>query len=191
MAVKKGIGRSNQPDPKADEKRLLKFIEGKITQAELQGISKKSLEKIAKIGFDALQQGKFDDADVVFRGLVALDPYEPYFLSALGALALRRDNLEEAEAWYSRSIEAAQAKRQKAPIARANRGEVRLMQERLEDAIDDLATAIEEDPQFQQPTTERARALLAEVSRQMEAQADSLPLDTAEEGSAALPNDET
>ena len=104
------------------------------------------------------------EAEALFRGLVALDAYEPYFMTALGSIAQRRDDVEQAEAWYSRAIDCDGP----TPVARAHRGEIRLLNDDLENAVEDLALAIQEDPKFEEPTTERARALLAELKRKLD-----------------------
>ena len=139
------------------------FLDGKVTLGELQGIDENSQLKVAKIGFDYIESGKYADAEVIFKGLIALNPYEAYNYVCLGSIAQRRNELEAAEGWYSRAIDCEGPQ----PIAHANRGEVRLMLERLEDAVGDLAQAIKQDPKFKEATTERARALLAEVSKQV------------------------
>ena len=144
------------------------FMEGKITLGEMSGFDRGSQGKVAAIGMEYLTNGKLTEAELVFRGLMAMDPYEPFYFAALGSVHQRREEWPDAEAWYSRAIEASAEKNEHNPAARANRGEVRLMMERLEDAVEDLTTAIQEDPEFTEPTTERARVLLTEVKRQLE-----------------------
>ncbi len=182
MAVRKGITKKKKEKgaddgPKEltseelgglDPKVVEDFMRGRITLGELQGFDKGSQGKVATIGLEYLENGKFIEAENVFTGLLAMDPYEPFYFEALGSICQRREDWPNAEAWYSRALEAAAEKNTRSATARANRGEVRLMMGRLEDAVDDLTQAIVEDPDFKEPTTERARRLLAEVNRQIE-----------------------
>ncbi|MCP4500529.1 MAG: tetratricopeptide repeat protein [Deltaproteobacteria bacterium] len=182
MAVRKGITRKKKSKDSGDGPKELTsedlggldpkivedFMRGRITLGEMQGFDKGSQGKVAAIGLEYLENGKLIEAQNVFTGLLAMDPYEPFYFEALGSICQRREEWTDAEAWYSRSLEAAAEKNTRSPSARANRGEVRLMMQRLEDAVDDLTQAIIEDPDFKEPTTERARMLLTEVKRQID-----------------------
>lgn len=43
------------------------------------------------------------------------------------------------------------------------------MLERIEDAAEDLVEAVKADPQAKHPTTQRAKALLVEIKKQLDA----------------------
>lgn len=137
---------------------------GQITLGDLEGISKAQQYEMAKVGYAALVGGKLDTAKTVFEGLLALDPFDVYFLSALGSVAQQRNELEEAERRYSRALEI----NPYSPFALAHRGEVRLMQGKLEAAVDDLLRAIEEDPAGRDPGVQRARATLTILVQQID-----------------------
>jgi Flp pilus assembly protein TadD len=119
---------------------------------------------MAKVGYAALLAGKLETAKTVFEGLLALDPFDVYFLSALGSVAQQNGNLEEAERRYSRALEINPF----SPFALSHRGEVRLMQGRVEDGVDDLLRAIEEDPAGRDPGVQRARATLTILIQQLD-----------------------
>ena len=147
-----------------DPKRLMKFVAGVITLAELEGITKEQQHEMAKLGHRVLRQGKLDEAKTVFEGLVALDPHDAYFHLALGSIAQRNDALEEADERYTRALEINPF----SPHALANRGEVRMMQGRMLEGAKDLMKALEEDPEVRQEATKRARATIGVVLEQLQ-----------------------
>lgn len=145
--------------------RVQAFLHGHLTLGELEGISKERQYQMAKIGFDYLREGKLEQAKKVFEGLQALDPYDAYFLTALGAIAQETGDFEQADKLYSRALEINPF----SVMALANRGEVRLASGRLEDAIGDLAKALQEDPEGKEPASRRARVLVSMMREQLEA----------------------
>jgi tetratricopeptide (TPR) repeat protein len=159
-AVKKGAAKRVAWDPK----RLTKFVAGVITLGELEGITKEKQYEMAKLGHRFIRQGKLDEAKHVFEGLLALDPRDAYFHLALGSIAQRENELDEAEERYT----AALSINPYSPPALANRGEVRMMQGRMLDGAKDLLRALEEDPECRQEATKRARATIGVVLQQLE-----------------------
>lgn len=147
-----------------DRKRLQKFLSGIITLAELEGISKDEQYEMAKIGHQHLRQGKLESAKKVFDGLVALDPRDAYFHLALGSIAQRANELEEADKRYSTALDLNPFN----TPARANRGEVRMMLGRLVEGAQDLLRAVQEDSEERHASTKRARVTLALVRTQLE-----------------------
>lgn len=147
-----------------DPRRLEAFIAGHITLGELEGIPKEAQHEMAQTGFRFFTEGKLEQAKKVFTGLLALDPFDAYFLTALGAIAQQEGNLDEAEARFSRALEI----NPYSPSALVGRGEVRLIQGKLLEAAGDLAKAIAEDPEGTDPATQRARGLAANVKALIE-----------------------
>jgi tetratricopeptide (TPR) repeat protein len=147
-----------------DPKRLMKFVAGVITLGELEGITKDQQYEMAKLGHRFIRQGKLAEAKTIFEGLVALDPHDAYFHLALGSIAQRNDDLEEAEERYSRALEINPF----SPHALSNRGEVRMMRGRMLEGAKDLMRAIEEDPEAKQEATKRAKATITVVMEQLE-----------------------
>lgn len=139
-----------------DKKSLEKFLQGKITLGELQGFSKQTQYKLAEMGYNMVGGGKLDDAEKIFRGLVALDPKDPYFLLATGSIAQRKGDLTDAERWYTEALKHSPDH----AVALANRGEVRLELGKLQEGAEDLIEGLKNDPKLIQPTSQRARALL-------------------------------
>lgn len=147
-----------------DPRRVEAFIAGQITLGDLEGIPKEAQHEMAQTGFRFFTEGRLDQARKVFTGLLALDPFDAYFLTALGAIAQQEGNLDEAEQRFSRALEINPF----SPSALTGRGEVRLSQGRLLDAASDLTKAISEDPEGKDPSTQRARGLAANVKNLIE-----------------------
>jgi tetratricopeptide (TPR) repeat protein len=162
---------------------LMQFVMGKVTLGELEGIDKQAQHRLARVGFDLLSEGKLDQATTIFEGLLTLDPYDAYFAMALGAIAQRQNALEKADHHYSRAISLNPAL---AP-ALANRGEVRLSMGRFEEAVADLSASLKEDPKAKDPSTQRARAILATIGRRLEI-AQQNPAAAKAEAEATLKN---
>lgn len=141
--------------------RLQQFIRGQITLAELQGVSKKELHKIAELGHRFLSEGKLDNAKKIFEGLVALDPYDDYAYTALGAIAERRGELEEALELYARAI----ALQPTSSVAHARRGEVLVQLGRSREAGRELLRALELEGEVR--AAQRAKAALAALRPQL------------------------
>lgn len=146
--------------------RVRAFLAGQITLGDLEGIDKQAQYRMAKVGHQYLSEGKLDLAKTVFEGLVALDPFDAYFHTALGSVAQQKGELEEAEARYSRALEINPF----SAVALAHRGEVRVLLGKLKEAAEDIAKAIEEDPEGKEPATQRARATAIMLRKELEAQ---------------------
>jgi tetratricopeptide (TPR) repeat protein len=112
------------------------------------------LERAVK-GFQAYEQGRYDDARAVFSDLAARDPSEGYYRTALGAICLAMDELDEALAHFD---EALRLNPQDCP-ALVNRGEVHLRLGNILQGAQDFSRVVALDPENKDPLTERARLL--------------------------------
>ena len=65
-------------------------MKGNITLGDLLCIPKQEQYKLAEMGFNYIEQGQFENAEKVFRGLLAMDPYDAYYHTVLGTLAHRQ-----------------------------------------------------------------------------------------------------
>ena len=152
-------------DMRPDEAGLKEFLNGKITLGEFEGVDKESQYQMAQMGYHFVEQGKLDEANSIFEGLIALDPKDGYFSMALGVVAQRQERYEDAEHWYSLAIEGDK----KNPIIYANRGEARMNSGNLKGAVNDLVKALTLDPEAKEQTTQRARGLLLQVQSELNA----------------------
>jgi tetratricopeptide (TPR) repeat protein len=139
------------------EDRVRAWAKGEMTLAELDGISGPEMLEMAVMGFAMYEQGRYREAKVIFEGLAALDPLESYYRTALGAVFLAQDKLDQAASEFNEAIKL----NQKDLAALVNRGEVRLRKGMLLEAAEDFKSAVDLDPENKDPLSLRARALAA------------------------------
>ena len=145
----------NQTDPKKREVQE-KLATGQMTIAEAAGISRKQLYAIAHRGYQLLNSGRLEEARRIYAGLTAADPYDSVFHCHLGAVYFRLGEFDKAFEEYDAAIRLNIA----SVDALAGRGELRILKGELRKGIEDLRSALENDPQAQHPSSVRARALL-------------------------------
>jgi len=145
--------------------RVMKWMKGEITLAELSAVSGPEMLEMAVIGFSMYEQGRYDDARVIFDALCALDPREPYYRTALGAVYLAQENLEQAEQLFNEAIRL----NDREIASYVNRGEVYLRQGKILEAAQDFKKAVDLDPENKDPLTRRARLLAAAALQTLEA----------------------
>lgn len=141
-----------------------KLLKGEISQRDYHAISGPEMLQMALIGFRMYEQGKYSEAKTIFQGLIALDPMEAYYYTALGAVYLAEEDLENARAMFSSSI--ALNPKEVAPYV--NRGEVNLREGKILEAAEDFQKAVELDPKHEDPLTQRARVFAAAALEMIE-----------------------
>jgi Flp pilus assembly protein TadD len=145
--------------------RVERWIKGEITMQELDGFSGQDIIEFAEIGHAQYENGRYDEARVIFTGLIALVPQEPYFRTALGCVFMAQENLERAEEMFSEAV----GLKADDLSALVNRGEARLRQGKLEEAALDFKAVVDFDPKRKSPFTLRAQALAAAAVETLEA----------------------
>ena len=145
--------------------RVEKWIKGEITLRELSAVSGPEMLEMAVIGFSMYEQGKYEEAKVVFQGLISLDPKEGYYVTALGAVHLAQENLYDAEMCFNAAIKL----NAKEIASYVNRGEVYLRQGKILEAAQDFKRAVDLDPENKDPLSQRARILAAAALETLEA----------------------
>jgi tetratricopeptide (TPR) repeat protein len=150
--------------------RVEKWIRGEITLQELNGISSSEMLEMAVIGFNMYEQGRYEQAKVIFQGLNALDPNEGYYCTALGAIYLAEEDLEMAERCFDRALELNEGD----IAAHVNRGEVYLRIGKILPAAKDFKRAVELDPEKKDPLAQRARVLARAALETIQAAEDKL-----------------
>jgi len=133
-----------------------KLVSGQITLGEFAGLPRETLYAIAQVGYQLLNSGKLAEAEDIYRGLVAADPYDSVFHCHLGATLHRLGQLDAAVGEYTKALQFNRANLD----ALVGRGEIKLQRQCLAEAIADLHSAIELDPQGRKASTVRARAIL-------------------------------
>lgn len=144
--------------------RQEKLLRGEISQRDYHAISGPEMLQMALIGFRMYEQGKYTEAKTIFQGLIALEPMEAYYYTALGAVFLAEEDLENARAMFSSSI--ALNPKEVAPYV--NRGEVNLREGKILEAAQDFQKAVELDPKYEDPLTQRARVFAAAALEMIE-----------------------
>jgi tetratricopeptide (TPR) repeat protein len=140
-----------------DAQTVLVKEAGRVSLRQMCGMAKQEIEAIAALGFQLYEQGKVDDAESIFNGLVALDSHVYYGYAGLGALSLAGEKLDEAIRWLTRAAEL----NPEDPTVHANLGEALLRQARVEEAAAEFQQALALDPHETDAGANRARAILS------------------------------
>jgi tetratricopeptide (TPR) repeat protein len=137
----------------------------------LFGLSKAELDAIEVLGFELYQQGRNQEAEAIFDGLIALNGpmYQGY--AGKGALALAEQRLEEALEWLSQAAE----RNTDDPAVHANLGETLLRLGRFPKAAAEFEKALALDPAEKNASANRARAIVAGMSTLVRQLEDSRP----------------
>jgi tetratricopeptide (TPR) repeat protein len=130
---------------------------GNTSFSQVFGLAKQEIEAIAVLGFQLYEQGKMNDAEAIFNGLIALDNKVYYGYAGLGAMSLAEEKLDESVRWLTRAAEL----NPKDPTVHTNLGEALLRQGKFREASDYLQLAIAQDPQGLDPGARRARTILS------------------------------
>src|SRR4030095_1591305 len=132
-----------------------KFIEGEVTWAEVEGVSKKVLHEMAQMGYLQLQRGKLKEAEKFFKGLCFLDHKTAYDHTALGSIYQKMDKLGDALAEYTAALELDPT----SMAALVNRGEIYYRCGYVQEPLADLEKAISLDTKGKDRWANRARYL--------------------------------
>lgn len=92
------------------------------TLAEAVGLSQPQAQLLISKAFDLVDVGDLEGAEAIFNGLLVLNPFDAAVHAALGAVLHEQGNLGAAEAAYDEALRLDGA----SPLARVNRGELRL-----------------------------------------------------------------
>ncbi|MBL8152452.1 MAG: tetratricopeptide repeat protein [Blastocatellia bacterium] len=141
-------------------KYLTDVVEGKVTLQEISGIKDEEINAILGIGALMYQQGRWVEAEDLFRGAAMLNRKNAMAHSALGTVLTAAGKYDEALDALSEAL-----KLDPTDIAAlVNRAEVFLKLTMFQEASDDLKKAIELDPNQTNPAANRARAIVVGMS---------------------------
>ena len=130
------------------------------------GMNDEQIETIASFGHALMKQGQFDDAEDIFKGLVAFEPKSFYGFAGLGAIQLHQSYELEGEELDAVLVSAEENLRKATELAPneatpyANLFEVLLKQARLKEAADTFQKAYALDPELNDPGVNRAAAIV-------------------------------
>lgn len=145
--------------------RVQALAEGKMSIKDFMNISGPEMLEMAIIAFQFYEQGRYKEAEALFRGLSNLDPKEPYYMTALGAVYLAQEQLDDALRCFNYSIQV----NGKEIASYVNRGEVFLRQGKVMEAAQDFKKAVDLDPTGKDPLVHRARVLAAAALEALDA----------------------
>jgi tetratricopeptide (TPR) repeat protein len=140
--------------------RVEKFVMGELTLGQLYGITIEEAYSMAEIGYTMMEQGRLKDAQIIFQGLVLSNPYDGYFHAVLGAIYQKLGMIDGAVEEYSLSLALDPSNVE----AYVNRGELMIQKGNFIQAAEDFKSAIAMDPDAENPSANRARALAAIVA---------------------------
>src|SRR5690242_713106 len=76
--------------------KLRSFAKGKITWAELEGMTWEQAKGIAQVGCDLAAAGRLEEARIIFEGLVEGNPFDTAARAALGTVYQKLGRLADA-----------------------------------------------------------------------------------------------
>ncbi len=143
---------------------LMDFLEDKVSLAELKGISREDLFRLAEAGYTKFKHGRMEEAEKIYQGLILLDHRNAYFHAVMGAIHQKRGHPIEAIMEYGQAIRI-----NKTDVsAYVNRGEIYLRHKNYKKAAEDFRQAILMDQSGKNLWANRARSLVIAIKRQME-----------------------
>lgn len=145
------------------------LIYGEITLAEFLGLSRQQLYSIAEVGYQMMTSGKLEQAKQIYKGLVEADPYDSVFHCHLAAAYHKSGELDNAASEYSKALDFNFGNID----ALSGRGEIYFNQGKLTEAVSDLKSAVDLDPEGKFPSSVRARAVLLAIKEIVESHKES------------------
>jgi predicted Zn-dependent protease len=144
--------------------RQEKLLKGEMNLRDYHAISGPEMLQMAQIAFHLYSSGKYQDAETMFNGLIALEPTEAYYHTALGCVYMAQDEFEKAK----KEFDAAIVLNPKELASFLNRGEVHLRMGNVNEAAQDLKACVDLDPTGKDPLALRARVLAAAALEMIE-----------------------
>ncbi|MFA4970964.1 MAG: tetratricopeptide repeat protein [bacterium] len=141
--------------------KVKSFIDGRISWAEVMNFTPEMLFQMAEYGFAQFKQGRYQDAERVFKVLTVLDWNNPYYHSVMGSILQREKRYGEAIAEYSQAIEVDAND----IVSLTNRGEIFMQHGLIDDAEADFKKSIVLDPAGENRFANRARMLLDQIQK--------------------------
>ena len=146
------------------QQRLRKLVgqwsQGRVSLKQIVGLSEEELYAIASQGYFLFLQGKTEPARVIFEGLVAVDPRNPYYYRALGAIYWRLKDGQKAIKQFTYAIRV--APRDVASLV--NRAEIFVAQRNFKAARADLNQALRYSGANDGALINKAKAMLRMTS---------------------------
>lgn len=162
-AVAMGDGDTTQ----MTEEQLDGLLNGNYSFQDFFNLSDDVLLAWANQGYFFYNQGKYTEAETIFKGLVTLNAKVAYYHTALGSIYEAQEKYDDALAEFNHALDIDE----KDICALVNRGEIRLRKGKVLEAAEDFQKAIglddanqeelksKNEPPNPDPAAQRARAL--------------------------------
>lgn len=144
---------------------LMQFLEDKVSLAEMKGIKRDDLFRLAEAGYIKFKHGRLDEAEKIYQALIILDHRNAYFHNVMGAIHQKRGRPIEAILEYGIAIK---LNKNDVP-SYVNRGEIYLRHKNYRKAAEDFRAAIIMDEEGKNLWANRARSLVIAIKRSIEA----------------------
>lgn len=145
---------------------LQRFLDDKLSLADLRGLSREQLYNLAETGYVRFKHGRVSEAERIFQALIVLDHRNAYFHSVMGAIHQKQARPVEAILEYSRALQL----NGKDSASLVNRGEIYLRNRNFRRAAEDFRAVILVDPVGRNLWANRARSLVIALKCQIESQ---------------------
>ena len=150
-----------QEEVERGAKKIKDFIDGKLSWAELFNFSPEMLFQMAEFGFNQFKQGRYPDAERVFKVLTVLDWNNAYYHSVMGSILQRQKRYGDAIAEYTQALELDA----RDIVSLTNRGEIFMQHGLFSEAETDFAKAVDLDAEGHDKFANRSRMLLQQLER--------------------------
>lgn len=152
----------NIPKDKIEKgaQKIRNFIDGKVGWAELFDFTPEMLYQMAEFGYLQFKQGRYPDAERIFKVLTVLDWDNYYYHSMMGTILQRQQRYGEAIAEYSQAIHSFPDD----TVSLTNRGEIFMQHGLFKEARIDFEKAISLDPKGEDKWSNRSRMLLSQLA---------------------------
>lgn len=156
-------------DPTPDRYRRLTgifqdFLNNKVSIAELRGMSRQKLFRLAEAGHIKFKYGRVDEAEKIFDALLILDHRNAYFHAVMAAIHQKKGRVVQSIVEYSKALQI----NSKDMASFVNRGEIFLRNRDYRRAAEDLRSAILLDTSGRNLWANRARSLVIALKRNLE-----------------------
>lgn len=140
------------------------FLANKVSLAELRGMSRQKLFRLAEAGHIKFKYGRVDEAEKIFEALLILDHRNAYFHAVMAAIHQKQGRVVQSVVEYSKALQM----NPKDVASFVNRGELFLRNKDFRRAAEDLRSAILLDTSGRNLWANRARSLVIALKRNLE-----------------------
>lgn len=135
---------------------LKQMLQGHNSFKEAFGLTSREVTALAGPACEMAEQGRMEQAQAMLEGLAVLDPENIYIHNCLGSLYMRMDCTKLAEQEFKYVL----ARTPEDVAANTNLGEMLFEQGELEEAVQRLQKAVEQDLEGKDLFANRARTIL-------------------------------